>query len=150
MFPDQLHQIHLKENHRNIFFQSKTPATLLLFIDQVNIPRLNFATEQLPRPLPSSSKEPVVETFENTSKPKLYHLRPSPRTDLPLQKVCYSYFSFFSLTLSQKRWPLITAFVALGIVGWAAFLLVATNQEKLSSSVVRQVLRTVKDDKEIK
>jgi cytochrome c oxidase assembly factor 1 len=70
-----------------------------------------------------------------------------------LQKVCCfpSYFSvFFNLTLSQKRWPLITAFVALGIVGWAAFLLVATNQEKLSSSVVRQVLRTVKDNKEIK
>jgi len=114
--------------------KAKAPATPL-FIDQVNIPRRTFATEQLPRPPPSPSEEPVVETFENTSKPKLYHLRPPPRTDLPLQK---------------KRWPLITAFVALGIVGWAAFLLVATNQEKLSSSVVRQVLRTVKDNKEIK
>src|ERR1700683_3891179 len=88
--------------------KAKAPATPL-FIDQVNIPRRTFATEQLPRPPPSPSEEPVVETFENTSKPKLYHLRPPPRADLPLQKVCCfpSYFSlFFNLTLSQKRWPL--------------------------------------------
>lgn len=58
-------------------------------------------------------------------------------------------FSFLNLIL-QKRWPLITAFVAVGLVGWAAFLLVVTNQEKLSSSVVRQIMRTVKDSRELR
>jgi cytochrome c oxidase assembly factor 1 len=38
----------------------------------------------------------------------------------------------------------------LGITGWAGFLLVATNQEKLSSSIVRQILRTVRDNPELK
>jgi len=38
----------------------------------------------------------------------------------------------------------------MGLMGWAAFLLVVTNQEKLSSSVVRQIMRTVKDNKELK
>jgi cytochrome c oxidase assembly factor 1 len=52
--------------------------------------------------------------------------------------------------IPQKRWPLIAAFVAVGLVGWAAFLLVVTNQEKLSSSVVRQIMRTVKDSKELR
>jgi len=116
--------------------KARAPANPL-FNDQPSIPRRTFATEQLPRPPPSSSTEPVVETFENASKPKpyQYHGRPPPRTDLPLQK---------------KRWPLITAAIALGIVGWAAFFMIATNQEKLSSSVVRQILRTVKDNQEIK
>jgi cytochrome c oxidase assembly factor 1 len=58
-------------------------------------------------------------------------------------------FSFLNL-IPQKRWPLITAFVAAGLVGWAAFLLVVTNQEKLSSSVVRQIMRAVKDSKELR
>lgn len=54
------------------------------------------------------------------------------------------------MILSQKRWPLIVAFAAAGVVGWAAFLLVVTNQEKLSSSVVRQIMRTVKQNQELK
>lgn len=47
----------------------------------------------------------------------------------------------------QKRWPFILAFAALGVSGWAAFLLVAMNQERLSSSVVRQILQTAREDK---
>jgi len=101
----------------------------------VSISRRAFATEQLPRPPPSSSNEPAVETFESTSKPKPYYGRPPPRTDLPLQK---------------RRWPLVTAFIAAGIAGWAVFLLVVANQEKLSSSVVRQIMRTIKENKELK
>jgi cytochrome c oxidase assembly factor 1 len=50
----------------------------------------------------------------------------------------------------QKRWPLILAVSCLGLTGWAAFLLVATNQEKLSSSIVRQILRTARDNVELK
>ena len=40
--------------------------------------------------------------------------------------------------------------MAIGLAGWAAFLFVATNQEKLSSSVVRQIIRTAKDNKELR
>jgi cytochrome c oxidase assembly factor 1 len=40
--------------------------------------------------------------------------------------------------------------VVVGLVGWAAFLVVVANQEKLSSSVVRQIMRTVKDSEELK
>jgi len=36
------------------------------------------------------------------------------------------------------------------LAGWAAFLLVATNQEKLLSFVVRQIIRTAKDNKEFR
>jgi cytochrome c oxidase assembly factor 1 len=42
------------------------------------------------------------------------------------------------------------AFIAAGVAGWATFLLVVTNQERLSSSVVRQIMRTVKDNEELK
>jgi len=37
-----------------------------------------------------------------------------------------------------------------GLSAWAAFLVYATNQEKLSSSVVRQVIRTVRDSPEVR
>jgi len=33
------------------------------------------------------TKEPGVETFADTSEPKPFHVRPPPRTELPLQKV---------------------------------------------------------------
>jgi hypothetical protein len=66
-------------------FKARTPTNPLVN-DHVSIPRRTFAIEQQSQPPPSSSKEPVVETFAGTSKPKPYHGRP-PRTDLPLQKV---------------------------------------------------------------
>jgi len=40
--------------------------------------------------------------------------------------------------------------VAIGLAGWAAFLFVATNQEKLSSSVIRQIISMAKDNKELR
>jgi cytochrome c oxidase assembly factor 1 len=46
----------------------------------------------------------------------------------------------------QKRWPLILAFASAGLTGWAIFLLFATNHEKLSNSVVRQIIRTVREN----
>jgi len=114
--------------------KARTPTSPLWLSDQVTVPRRSFATEQLPRPPPSSS-EPAVTTFERTSKASPFYGRPPPRTALPLQK---------------KRWPLIAAFIVAGVAGWAAFLLVVANQEKLSSSVVRQIMRTVKDNEELK
>jgi cytochrome c oxidase assembly factor 1 len=37
-----------------------------------------------------------------------------------------------------------------GLSAWAAFLYFVTNQEKISSSVVRQVLRTVRASPEVR
>jgi hypothetical protein len=40
--------------------------------------------------------------------------------------------------------------VAIGVAGWAAFMLFATNQEKLSSSVFRSIVRALKADEQLK
>jgi cytochrome c oxidase assembly factor 1 len=42
------------------------------------------------------------------------------------------------------------AFATVGVSAWAAFLLFATNQEKLASSVVKQILQTVRENEELK
>ncbi|KAI6036236.1 cytochrome oxidase complex assembly protein 1-domain-containing protein [Pisolithus microcarpus] len=39
----------------------------------------------------------------------------------------------------------VLALATVGITGWAAFLLFVTNQEKLASSVVKQILQTVRE-----
>ncbi|KAG1759987.1 hypothetical protein EDD22DRAFT_955368 [Suillus occidentalis] len=82
---------------------------------------------ELPRPPPPTG-EPHVETFSAPSKPRLYYARPPLKADLPRV---------------QKRWPFILAFATLGVSAWAAFLLFATNQEKLSSSVVQRIMQTI-------
>lgn len=58
--------------------------------EPLDFSRRSFATEQLPRP-PPSTEEPNVKTFESTSKPRPYYGRPPPRTRLPLQKVRFSH-----------------------------------------------------------
>jgi cytochrome c oxidase assembly factor 1 len=40
--------------------------------------------------------------------------------------------------------------VAAGLVGWVAFLFIVLNQEKLLSSVARQIMCMVKDSKELR
>ncbi|EGN95911.1 hypothetical protein SERLA73DRAFT_187185 [Serpula lacrymans var. lacrymans S7.3] len=90
-----------------------------------------FASEPQRPPI----KEPVTETFSAASKPRLYYSRPPPRYDLPR---------------IEKKWPFILAFATLGVSAWGAFLLYATNQEKLASSVYKQILRTVKECDELK
>ncbi|KAJ8594638.1 DUF1783-domain-containing protein [Rhizopogon salebrosus TDB-379] len=95
----------------------------------------NYATvTELPRP-PPPTEEPHVETFSAPSRPRLYYTRPPLKSDLPR---------------IQKRWPFILAFATVGVSAWAAFLLFATNQEKLSSSVVKQILQMVRDNGELK
>jgi len=42
------------------------------------------------------------------------------------------------------------AFATVGVSAWAAFLLFATNQEKLASSVVKKILQTVRENEELK
>lgn len=50
----------------------------------------------------------------------------------------------------QSKWPLAIGGAIVGIAGWAAFMTYATNQEKLSSSVFRSILRGLKSDPQLK
>ncbi|KAF4608305.1 hypothetical protein EYR40_000649 [Pleurotus pulmonarius] len=75
--------------------------------------------------------EPSVETFSSPARLRPYR---QPR-DLPLPK---------------KKWPVILAAVTGGVLAWSAFLTYITNQEKISSSVVRQIMRSVKESAELR
>ncbi|KAK7693934.1 hypothetical protein QCA50_003508 [Cerrena zonata] len=86
---------------------------------------------ELPRPPPSKQPEPV--TFSDPSKPREYYTRPKPRALPPL----------------QKKWPIILALSVFGTGAWAAFYAYAANQERLSSSVYKQVLKTIKENPEL-
>ncbi|KDQ33120.1 hypothetical protein PLEOSDRAFT_1099102 [Pleurotus ostreatus PC15] len=50
----------------------------------------------------------------------------------------------------SKKWPVILAAVTGGVLAWSAFLTYITNQEKISSSVVRQIMRSVKESVELR
>ncbi|KZT23987.1 DUF1783-domain-containing protein [Neolentinus lepideus HHB14362 ss-1] len=80
-------------------------------------------------------KQPQSETFSAPSKPRQYYTRPNVHRELPQLK---------------SRWPVILAAGTLGVTAWAAFYLYAANQEKLSSSVMKQVMNIVKEDPQIK
>ncbi|TFY61358.1 hypothetical protein EVG20_g7088 [Dentipellis fragilis] len=85
-----------------------------------------FATE-LPRPPPSEM--PAAETFSSPSKPREYYTRRQQR-DLPPY---------------ARTWPLVAVFGTAGVAVWASFFMYATNQERLSSSVTRHVLTTIRE-----
>ncbi|KAF5387025.1 hypothetical protein D9615_002060 [Tricholomella constricta] len=111
---------------------SSRPITQLLARPRFFSSR-NYATE-LPRPPPPRS-EPVVETFSSTSRPRPYYAKHPPTRELPRIK---------------KRWPVLVGAVVFGIAGWAAFMAYVTNQEKISSSVVRQIMRSVREDSQLR
>ncbi|KAF8575786.1 DUF1783-domain-containing protein [Ramaria rubella] len=74
--------------------------------------------------------------FDSPSKPREYYVRPHPKRDLPELKSSITFFMLLA---------------ALGLSAWSAFILYATNMERLSSSVVRQLssnLRTTSIVKE--
>lgn len=50
----------------------------------------------------------------------------------------------------QSQWPLAIGGAIAGIAGWVAFMIYATNQEKLSSSVFRSVVRGLKSDPQLR
>ena len=52
--------------------------------------------------------------------------------------------------LIQPTWPLLLAGLTLGVGGWAAFMTVANNQEKLSSSVFRSIVRALRVDEQLR
>ncbi|KAI1794709.1 DUF1783-domain-containing protein [Ganoderma leucocontextum] len=77
---------------------------------------------------------PETETFDKTSRPGLYYARPSPR-DLP------------PLT---SKWPAILALGAIGVSAWAVFMVFVGNQERLSSSVMQQIMTTIRENAELR
>ncbi|PIL24326.1 hypothetical protein GSI_14079 [Ganoderma sinense ZZ0214-1] len=77
---------------------------------------------------------PEVETFDKTSRPGLYYARPSPR-DLPPLK---------------NKWPAILALAAFGVSAWAGFMVFVGNQERLSSSVMQQIMATIRGNAELR
>ncbi|KAF8876122.1 cytochrome oxidase complex assembly protein 1-domain-containing protein [Gymnopilus junonius] len=48
-----------------------------------------------------------------------------------------------------SKWPITVAALAVGLSGWAAFMTFATNQEKLSSSVFRSIVRALRADHQL-
>ncbi|KAI0705884.1 cytochrome oxidase complex assembly protein 1-domain-containing protein [Cytidiella melzeri] len=82
---------------------------------------------------PSPAKLPEAEIFSEPAKPREYYTR--PQRDLPP---------------IQRSWPIIVLVSVLGVSTWGAFYLYAANQERLSSSVVRQVMGTVRDSAALK
>ncbi|KAF7799586.1 hypothetical protein EIP86_010823 [Pleurotus ostreatoroseus] len=97
--------------------------------------RRTFATAsdpdtRLPRPPPS--KQPEPETFSAPSRPRAYYAR--PERDLPPL---------------QRKWPYLLALAFFGTSAWGAFYFYAANQERLSSSVMRQVMSTIRDSPEL-
>ncbi|KAJ3875790.1 cytochrome oxidase complex assembly protein 1-domain-containing protein [Lentinula edodes] len=90
------------------------------------------------RPGPAAAEPPNVTTYSGTSRPRPYHLKhppPALKRDLPRL---------------QKTWPAILAFAVIGVAGWTAFLTFVTNQEKISSSVVQQIMRELREDEELR
>ncbi|KAF8522200.1 cytochrome oxidase complex assembly protein 1-domain-containing protein, partial [Hysterangium stoloniferum] len=67
--------------------------------------------------------------FDSPSKPREYYTRPQRKQDLP-----------------EIKSPLYIAalLAALGLSAWGAFILYATNMERVSSSVVRQLSSNMK------
>ncbi|KAJ6604243.1 cytochrome oxidase assembly protein 1, partial [Mycena vulgaris] len=49
----------------------------------------------------------------------------------------------------KRRWPTVVGLTALVLTGWAAFLTYVTNETKVTSSVVKQILRTLKGNDQL-
>ncbi|KAJ4468724.1 cytochrome oxidase complex assembly protein 1-domain-containing protein [Lentinula aciculospora] len=87
---------------------------------------------------PAAAEAPNVTTYSGTSRPRPYHLKhppPALKRDLPRL---------------QRSWPTIVAFAVVGVAGWTVFLTYVTNQEKISSSVVKQIMRELREDEALR
>ncbi|EAU80624.1 hypothetical protein CC1G_10191 [Coprinopsis cinerea okayama7 len=83
------------------------------------------------RPAPPSQESPEVTTFSDTSRPRPYYAKHPPTRELPRIK---------------SKWPGALATLAVAACGGALFMTYATNQEKLSSSVFRSIIRSLRAD----
>lgn len=125
------------------------PLRLPLFYRVKRQSQNRFYAEFVPK-APINFKKPVTRIFDETSKP-----RPYMRTerDLPPVKVSTLITSLpvhsLRYDIWQKRWPMLIAMSTFTIASWAAFYAFHINKEKLSTSVVRQLLYTISHDKEL-
>ncbi|EPS96839.1 hypothetical protein FOMPIDRAFT_45528 [Fomitopsis schrenkii] len=92
-----------------------------------------YATESQWPKAPPPKDLPPPESFSGTARPRPYHRR--QERDLPPL---------------ERRWPILLAFATVGISAWGLFLAWSENQERLSSSVMRQVMDIVRDSPELK
>jgi len=92
----------------------------------------SFGTQSRP-PLPS--RQPVIETFSETSRPRPYYANHPPFRELPRTK---------------SRWPFAIGALIVGGSAWAAFIIHVKNKEKLASSVFRSIVRAVKADPQLR
>ncbi|EIM89571.1 DUF1783-domain-containing protein [Stereum hirsutum FP-91666 SS1] len=94
--------------------------------------RRTYATGELPRPPPSTP--PPAETFDGPSKPREYYHRP-PQRDLPPYR---------------RVWPTLLLLSTAGVSVWAVFLTYMANQERLSTSVMKRIVTTIKNSEEVR
>ncbi|KAG9090254.1 hypothetical protein FS749_000701 [Ceratobasidium sp. UAMH 11750] len=84
-------------------------------------------------PPPPGPPPPKPVTFDAPSKPRVVHERPQPK----------------ELPVIRSRAPALIALGILGVSAWAGFIIYATNQERLASSVTRQVLAQLRASPEV-
>ncbi|KAF8163761.1 cytochrome oxidase complex assembly protein 1-domain-containing protein [Crassisporium funariophilum] len=113
-------------------YASKSPVYISRSVIVGNSVRQYATTHARPQ-LPS--RQPVIETFSDTSKPRPYYAKHPPFRDLPK---------------TTSGWPLLLGALVAGVSGWAVFMTFATNQEKLSSSVYRSIVRALKADLQLR
>lgn len=102
----------------------------------------------------SSPSDPCTETYSEPARLQPYYVKHPPFRDLPKQKVIKRIWVSprhdQRINPSQKIWPYLVVAAVLGLGGWAAFITYVTNQEMITSSVVRQVMRSVREDKDLR
>ena len=113
-----------------------------------------FGTQ--PRP-PPPSRQSVIETFSETSRPRPYYANHPPFRELPRTKVFRSTLADMLLIshlvlefVRQSKWPFAIGALIVGGSAWAAFIIHVKNNEKLSSSVFRSIVRAVKADPQLR
>ncbi|KAK7444075.1 cytochrome oxidase assembly protein 1 [Stygiomarasmius scandens] len=99
---------------------------------------ITFSRAYAVRPPPPSAETPSTTVFTGPSQPRPYHANhPMPRRRRELPTI-------------PRRWPLLLAFSIAGLAGWGIFLTYVTNQEKISSSVLKSIMRAVRNDEKLR
>ncbi|KAE9400405.1 DUF1783-domain-containing protein, partial [Gymnopus androsaceus JB14] len=82
---------------------------------------------------PPPPDAPSVSVYTGTSRPRPYHLKHPPPQSRALPRL-------------KSPYPPIILFSLLGISLWALFITYVTNQEKMSSSVVKGIVKELRGD----
>lgn len=106
---------------------------------------------------PNGQKRPLRRTFlhpnPSAEPPDQGHIT-GDRSETSLHSRCaepaVSLAHALTANCTQRRWPILLAFATVGISAWGLFLAWSENQERLSSSVMRQVMDIVRDSPELK